>query len=365
VWHSQSAAWLNKNADGTLLTRAEARANMEEYIHTVAGHFAGRVIAWDVVNEAFQSNPGDAPDWRDALRVGGTTGESAPWFGAYENGADFDAGEHGADYIYDAFVFARLADPNAILYYNDFNEEYAGKREVIAKMAEDLNEKWKTDPRNTEPDRLLVEGLGLQAHYWTNFLNPKDVEDTIVRWAATGAEISITELDIPAGSYGSYKALDEDEARKQATLYAELFQIFKKHSDSIARVSIWGIDDPTSWRGEGSPLLFGENTAVKPAFFAVMDPEGYLAGEYDDLSRTDLSQWGGEASAEPDPASPDGGKETPAPAEPSTPAPTPEPEPESDGDGSWNANLYAIAAGIAGVAIIVVLVLRLRKPKGK
>jgi endo-1,4-beta-xylanase len=291
VWHSQSVGWLYKNQSGSLMTRTEARASLEEYINTVAGHFAGEVISWDVVNEAFEASAADTPDWRDALRKNGLTEEDSLWYGAYENGADTQAGESGADYIYDAFVFARLADPDAVLYYNDFNEEYPGKRELIAKMTEDLNEQWKSDPRNTDTDRLLIEGLGLQAHYWTDILNPQDVEDTIIRWAATGAELSISELDIPMGSYTGFKELTAEEEKKQAKLYAELFQIFKKHSDSIARVTIWGIDDAGSWRSDGSPLLFGRDMVAKPAYYAVMDPEGYLAGAYDDMSQVDLDKW--------------------------------------------------------------------------
>lgn len=53
VWHSQSANWLTNNSDGTPVTRDEARENMEEFISNVAGYFAGKVISWDVVNEAF------------------------------------------------------------------------------------------------------------------------------------------------------------------------------------------------------------------------------------------------------------------------------------------------------------------------
>ena len=359
VWHSQSAAWLNKNPDGTPLTRAEARANLEEFITTVAGHYAGRVLSWDVVNEAFTSNPSASADWRDGLRKGGAGNESAPWFGAYENGADKAAGESGADYIYDAFVFTRLADPGALLYFLDFNEEYAGKRELVALMTEDLNGKWKADPRNTEPDRLLVEGLGLQAHYWTDHLKPEDVEATIRRWIQTGADLVIGELDIPAGSWSKYKPLDEAEEKKQAKLYAELFQIFKKYSDSISRVSIWGIDDPTSWRSGGSPLLFDENGGPKLAFYAVMDPEGYLAGEYDDANN------------------PSGGESTGVPAEPPEKGDTVSPSPEGDvspspdggaedavsGDSETGFSRVAlfIILGAAGCILIAAIILILKR----
>jgi len=270
VWHSQSADWLNKNDDGTALTRAEAKANLENYITNVAGHFKGKVISWDVVNEAFQGSVAPGTYWKSGLRK-----NDAPWYMAYVNGADTDAGESGADYIYDAFVFARLADPNAVLYYNDYNEEEPGKRDAMAEMTEELNEQWKTDERNTEPERLLIEGIGMQSHYFTDSLNVNDVESAILRFIRTGAAVSISELDVVFGSYSSYTSrtepLNADELQKQANLYGDLFKIYAKHADGIERVTIWGLADPMSWRAAGYPLLFNNLYAPKEAFFAVID----------------------------------------------------------------------------------------------
>ncbi|HEY8392883.1 MAG TPA: endo-1,4-beta-xylanase [Capillibacterium sp.] len=272
VWHSQSARWLNIGEDGKPLTRAEARANMEEYITTVAGHFRGKVISWDVVNEAFTDNAGIPADWKDALR------KDVPWYLAYENGADKAKGESGADYIYDAFVFARLADPEAMLFYNDYNEDMTWKREAMAMMAEELNAKWKTDPRNTDPDRPLIEALGMQSHYWTDSLDVEAVEATIQRFIKAGVKIGITELDIPYGSWTNQytKPLTKEQEIKQAKLFAELFKVYKKYASHIDRVTFWGKADSQSWRAQGSPLLFNRAFGAKEAFYGVIDPEGYL-----------------------------------------------------------------------------------------
>lgn len=275
VWHSQSANWLNKNSDGTPLTRAQAKANMEEYISNVAGHYKDKVISWDVVNEAFADGGSFDGDWKNNLRMSGANG--SPWYLAYAKGADTDAGESGADYIYDAFVLTRLTDPNAKLYYNDFNENEQTKREAIAAMVEDLNGKWATDDRNTEPGRLLIEGIGMQSHFNTGTLNVESVENAIKRFIATGASISVSELDIPTGDYETRNApLTEDEKVLQAQLYAQLFQVYKKYADSIDRMTIWGVADPISWRAAGHPLLFDRLYAAKPAFDAVINPTGYI-----------------------------------------------------------------------------------------
>jgi len=170
---------------------------MKDYIGNVAGHFKGKITWWEVLNEAFDGGSGIPTNWKAVLR------KDSPWYIAYENGANKAKGESGADYIYDAFALARLADPAAVLYYNDFNETEAWEYTAMALMAEDLNREWKTDARNVQPGRPLVEGIGLQGHYWTGDLSVADVEAAIVRLVKAGVKISITELDIPAGTYSA------------------------------------------------------------------------------------------------------------------------------------------------------------------
>lgn len=272
VWHAQSPDWLNKNEDGSPLTREEAKANLEDFMRNVAGHFSGKVISWDVVNEAFADGGRFDGDWTKNLR------KDAPWYMAYENGADKSKGESGADYLYDAFVLARQYDPNAVLYYNDYNETVPTKREAIAAMVEDLNKRWESDERNTEPGRLLIEGIGMQSHFNTNHLRASDVEATIQRFIETGAIISVTELDITVGNYhGRETPLTKEEEIMQAKLYAQLFSLYKKYADHIERVTIWGAADSMSWRAQGNPTLFNRSYKPKESYYAVMDPEGYLA----------------------------------------------------------------------------------------
>lgn len=272
VWHSQSARWLTTNSDNTLATREQARENMQEYINNVAGYYAGKVISWDVVNEAFDGGSLPFDDWRDVLR------KYSPWYRAYANGADTEKGESGADYIYDAFVFARLADPNAILEYNDYNETEDWKREAMALMAEELNEKWKTDPRNTDPSRKLVEGLGMQSHHFTEHPDVSTIEASIQRFIQTGVRITVSELDVPVGHYNgpTSPTLTYDQQVEQAIYYARLFEYYKAYDAHITRVTLWGQSDGRSWRGDYSPQLFDRNYAPKEAFYAVLDPSGYL-----------------------------------------------------------------------------------------
>ncbi|NLY43533.1 MAG: endo-1,4-beta-xylanase [Clostridiaceae bacterium] len=272
VWHSQSPNWLYRNPDNTPLTRSEARQNMQDYINNVAGHFAGKVISWDVVNEAFEGGSLPVTDWKAVTR------KNSPWYLAYANGADTAKGESGADYIYDAFVFARLADPNAILVYNDYNETDAWKREAMVLMVEDLNAKWLNDPRNTDPERKLIERIGMQSHHFTQYPPVSFVEASIRRFIQAGVMIDVSELDIGYGSYNgpTNQTLNDKQQVEQAIYYARLFEIYKAYDAYITRVTFWGQADSLSWRSDYSPLVFDRAYAPKEAYYAVLDPSGYL-----------------------------------------------------------------------------------------
>ena len=287
VWHAQSPAWLT-NVPGTTdpVTRAQAMANMELYISTVAGRYAGRMQAWDVLNEAIASSVGEfSGDWRNHLRTNlNLAGGELQWYTAFANGAI--EGEAGYDFIFYAFYFARQADPHATLFYNDYNEEQPGKSMAIADMVMYFNQRWENHP--SYDGRMLIEGIGMQSHHhldqWaTNFDN---IRPTIERFVATGAVLAVTELDITVGTQAnpSIPLTAEQEAR-QAAAYARVFGYLLEFADYIERVSIWGKADNQSWRAWGSPLLFDGNFEAKAAFDAIVEvahdaPAAFHAYEY-------------------------------------------------------------------------------------
>jgi len=351
IWHQQSADWLTTDPDGNPLTRDEARENMQSYITAYAGRYAGRIASWDVVNEAFDNSVADGTNWKSGMRT------ASPWYKAYANGTDRDAGEHPSDYIYDAFVFTRLAAPDAVLFYNDFNEEEPGKRNAMAGMAEDFNVKWETDPRNTEPGRKLIEGMGMQSHYWTDNLNPADVRDSIQRFVRAGLRIRITELDIPFGNYGNYRSRTteptEAELIVQAKLYESLFKIYIDFAEHIDAVTIWGLTDPMNWRGSGYPVLFDEFQSAKPSFWSiieVVDP-----GAYDRFMGTQPSD--SESTSAPAPDHPDGTLIQPVPDEPDEPH---ESDAVSSGFPWWGFALIGVGVAIL-VAFLAITVIKNKK----
>ena len=293
VWHEQSALWLYRNAEtGEILTRTEAMENMRWFIQQYAGHFEGRIDVWDVTNEVFtnngsSNNPNDGPDtspvyeagtWQRALR------NYTSWYQAFANGADFEAGERGWDYIYYAFVFARRYAPSATLIYNDFNEEMPAKRDAMANMVEQLNERFANDSINnpafgdTSHDdygRLLIEAIGMQAHY-NQRINLDHVRDALERFSETGARIHITELDIKCTATAAPFEFRDIQLEQQADMFAQLFVWYREFADYIDRVTIWGREDGSSWRGAYGATHFNRHFEPKPAFWAIVDPVAWL-----------------------------------------------------------------------------------------
>ncbi|MCL2378013.1 MAG: endo-1,4-beta-xylanase [Defluviitaleaceae bacterium] len=325
VWHEQSSIWLHGSTPIGYLTRAEAMDNLRWFIHQYAGYFTcpdtgvSRVHAWDVANEVITSGGGDesaamyatafghpvppASHWSRRVRAG------VPWFRAFSNGADFGAGERGWDYIYYSFVFAREAAPSALLIVNDFNDEMANKRDALAGMTEYFNDRWHRDAVNnpafgnaSHPDygRLLIEAIGMQAHYNNNNttagqISANNVRDALVRYAQTGARVHVTELDVhfqsPMAGQGGW--MTQAQLQSQATFFGNLFAHYLDLSNYLDRVTFWGRDDMSSWRSSGAPTLFDRHLNPKPAFNAVINAASthVSAPVFRSITGTGAAQW--------------------------------------------------------------------------
>jgi endo-1,4-beta-xylanase len=261
LWHNQTPAWVFQGTDGKPTDRATLLARLEGHIKTVVGRYKGRIHGWDVVNEALNED-GTMRDtaWRRII---------------------------GDDYIAKAFEFAQAADPGAELYYNDFNLAKPAKRAAAIRIARDLKAKG-----------LRVDGIGEQGHWLIDSPSIDALEATITDIAAAGFRVHITELDIDplpreAGMEGADLArttayrertnmyrdgLPDDVQSRLAARYADVFRLFLKHKDKIARVTFWGVSDAQTWlnnfpvRGRTNhPLLWDRKGAAKPAYDAVAD----------------------------------------------------------------------------------------------
>ena len=230
VWHGATPSWVDS------LSPPELRIAFEEHIRTVAGHYRGRVHAWDVVNEAID-------DSQRGLRS-----------------TVFSRGL-GADYVAEAFRLARRADPEAQLIYNDYGGEGLNRKSNdIYELVRDLR------------DRGLVDGVGLQMHISGAAFPPvADIRANIQRLADLGLQVNISEMDVRV----------RDVAGDAAAKLARQRQVYRDvvaACVAVARceaVTFWGFTDAHSWVdgffGPDDPLLFDEQYRAKPAFYGVED----------------------------------------------------------------------------------------------
>jgi len=268
LWHNQIPNWQQDIADAG---RDTALAAMRDYISGVVRHFAGRVYSWDVLNEAFPDNAGSGADWKNAIRSGARgEGQGAnPWYAAI-----------GSDFVYEGYLAARLADPSAILYYNDYNTDNSNRARLIRDMVRDVNARYKEAYPNEK--RLLIEGIGMQEHHNTG-VSAARVKDAIDMFRPLGVILSVSELDVLGQSWNAFSSGTGSGTQKddistvtniglfdQARLYAEYFRVYLDNADIIERVSMWGVTDDRSWRSGGLPLLFDYDGRAKPAYYRVI-----------------------------------------------------------------------------------------------
>jgi endo-1,4-beta-xylanase len=256
VWHSQVPAWVFQDAQGQPLSRDALLARMKEHIQTVVGRYKGRIKGWDVVNEA--------------LNEDGTLRET-PWMKII-----------GPDYIAKAFEYTHEVDPAAELYYNDYNLDYAAKRDGAVRLVRSLLDRG-----------IPVRAIGSQEHLKLTTPTAAAVDSSIRAFASLGVKVNVTELDIdllppatrntgadvsmragPAPSLNPYAtALPDSMQQALARRYEDLFRVYLANEDAIDRITFWGVADSDSWLngwpvpGRTSyPLLFDRQLKPKPAY---------------------------------------------------------------------------------------------------
>ncbi|MBQ7012703.1 MAG: endo-1,4-beta-xylanase [Oscillospiraceae bacterium] len=248
VWHSQTPDWFFKEgyaADGEWVSKETMLLRMENYIKNVFAileeeYPTVNIYAWDVVNEAWLDN--GSP--RTAGEQGANGSNNSAWVQVFGDNS----------FIKPAFEYARKYAPEGTkLYYNDFNEYMPQKTDAIIAMAEELKAEG------------LIDGIGLQSHLDVGFPQVSVYEKALAKFAETGLDIQITELDITTS--------DTTEAglETQAQIYSDIFDVLVKYSDAISAVVLWGVTDDVSWRADRLPLLFDGTYQAKPAYYSIVD----------------------------------------------------------------------------------------------
>ncbi|KAJ3124318.1 hypothetical protein HK100_011277 [Physocladia obscura] len=226
VWYSQLAPWVT---DG-VWTNETLTAVMVNHITNVVGYFKGKVIHWDVVNEAFNDD------------------------GTFRNTTFY---QHiGEAYIPIAFNAARAADPDVKLFINDYNLEYDAKATAMANLVTKLR-----------AQGVPIDGIGSQGHLVVGSL-PSTVASNLALLASTGVEVAITELDIRAPT-----PISATDLAQQAADYTTVVNACLAVSSCVG-IETWGISDAFSWipsvfSGYGDALPYDADFQPKAAREAI------------------------------------------------------------------------------------------------
>ena len=233
VWHNQLPGWLT----GGNFTADELRGILRDHITAVAGHFRGKVHAWDVVNEPFNED-GSLRDnlWLQKL---------------------------GPGYIADALRWTRAADPTAKLYLNDYNiEGVNAKSDAMHDLVRSLRQQG-----------VPLDGVGFQAHLAIQYGFPSRMQQNLQRFADLGVDVAITELDVRMAL-----PADSSKLATQAAYYSDVTNACLAVSRCVG-ITVWDYTDKYSWipdvfPGQGVACLYDENLRPKPAYDAVRDALG-------------------------------------------------------------------------------------------
>jgi endo-1,4-beta-xylanase len=239
VWYSQGAEVFRG------LDRPAFVAAFDRYIAEVAGRYRGRVNGWDVINEAVAEDGNGLRDchWSEAL------------------------GQEG--YIARAFEQAKEADPDAVLFLNDYNlENLPAKGATFLRLVERMLSRG-----------VPVQGIGTQSHLDIEI--PSGQITAFLREAAQfGLPIHVSELDASLRREGRIDTRSQRQKVEQQTgRVMELAEAFMDLPPAQRHAfTVWGLRDTDSWLrrdarddGKDSPLLFNAAGRPNPMFQAVVD----------------------------------------------------------------------------------------------
>jgi endo-1,4-beta-xylanase len=228
LWRGRIPSWVTEK-----MSADELRSAMHDFIFAAVGRYSGRVWAWDVVNEVLDENGA----LRDSIFLR----------------------KLGPGYIADAFRWAHEADPNAILFINEYGaEKKTVKANGLYKLVRDL-----------QSAGVPIGGVGFQSHLSYDS-HTTELKGSLARFAALGVKVAITELDvrIPLPTTAA-------KLQRQAAVYTGAVNACLA-VPACASLTVWGFSDARSWiprltSGKaGAACLFDLGFSPKPAYWAVV-----------------------------------------------------------------------------------------------
>jgi GH35 family endo-1,4-beta-xylanase len=265
VWHAQTPDWFfltNFSNNGNWVSKSVMQQRIESYIKKMFALIKQQyptlnLYAYDVVNEATSDDANRTANYggartpgldKDGAQVGGSPG-SSPWVQIWGDNS----------FIRDVFGYARQYAPATCkLFYNDYNEYWAHKRDsIISRILTPLY------------NDGLLDGMGMQMHVNADtaanaFTGINNINAALTRYKAVGAnfEIQMTELDVTTEK-------DKYSMQNQADKYRAIFQA-AVNNGSVSAVCVWGPNDSNTWLGsENRPLLFDGSNNKKAAYESI------------------------------------------------------------------------------------------------
>ncbi len=236
-WYNSLPSWVTNFAGD-----AAAWENLlKTHIQTVVTHFKGKVTSWDVVNEAFN----DDGTIRNTIWVQ----------------------KLGPDYIARCFQYASQSDPDALLFYNDYGNEYsAAKRTAISNLIASFKSRG-----------IPIHGIGMQFHM-THTQSDANIIAAINSAVATGLKVHISELDIRLNNDKVQGLVFTSQlAEQQAARYKFVVKTFNSIPENQKfGITTWNVGDADSWipGWQGAPdwpLPFDANYLRKLAYRGIIE----------------------------------------------------------------------------------------------
>jgi endo-1,4-beta-xylanase len=237
IWHQQNPTWLSSfqgNSDAW-------EALFKNHIQTIVTHFKGKVKAWDVVNEAFNED-GTLRNsiWKEKI---------------------------GPTYLEKAFRYAQAADPQAALFYNDYNlESNPLKRKQVLSYLNQLRNRG-----------VKISGIGLQMHVSLQYPELTQIAAAFKEVADQDYQVHVSELDIAVNLLGNNNNPDAAVFEAQADCLGKIVTLYKQIPQKYQYgITFWGVRDNDSWipayfNRQDYPLLFDKNYLPKPAYCKLME----------------------------------------------------------------------------------------------
>ena len=269
IWHSQCAPWFHYDQEGKLVSAEVLKERMKTHITTIMQHYKGQIDAWDVCNECFE----DDGSLRNSLFYQILGEEFIPW----------------------AFQCAHEADPDAMLFYNDYSMNKATKIEAVCDFFRPLI-----------AEGLPVTAIGLQGHIILEDGAEQIVSDydhSLSCIEELGLKAGFSELDLsilpnPYGFSGAnisdkfayrpemdpYREGLTPEVEEQfCNFWLSFYRMLYKHRDTVDRVTFWCSNDANSWRNDfpirgrmDYATLFDRNHQPKPVIQKLVELKAEL-----------------------------------------------------------------------------------------